>query len=408
MPRVASTRAATRWTTRIIPLLLTGAVAYAAYVVTKRICIDYLRPHHETGTLIVFMVLFYFFVTMMSAAYIRTLLKIIFDPGVVPLGPMAAEMPTEMQPRKRRQEPGDLEAQPYIDGPDPDPDSPGLEQFYSKDVFVCENDGRPRWCSTCRTWKPDRAHHSNEIGRCVRKMDHYCPWVGGIISETSFKFFVQFLVYATIVCALVLSESAYTVNRRIKDGSSLDPRLVVALAIAGFFGLFVFTMAATAFRFIFLNLTNVDILRYKMKVHQLAVRVPTGTQPTAEYGTITYPLPHPAPATNGTPGNSRQSLVPVGRDALAIRTFAIVRTDRGENPWDLGLYRNWVSVMGPNVLDWILPIRESPCVYYDSKVSMYEMGPLYRALRARYGLEDVSDGKEGTDSRELMRNGHGN
>jgi len=146
--------------------------------------VDYLRPHHETGTLIVFMVLFYFFVTMMSAAYIRTLLKIIFDPGVVPLGPMAAEMPTEMQPRKRRQEPGELEAQPYIEGPDPDPDSPGLEQFYSKDVFVCENDGRPRWCSTCRTWKPDRAHHSNEIGRCVRKMDHYCPWVGGIISET--------------------------------------------------------------------------------------------------------------------------------------------------------------------------------------------------------------------------------
>jgi hypothetical protein len=49
---------------------------------------------------------------------------------------------------------------------------------------VCETDGRPRWCSTCCNWKLDRAHHCSELQRCVRKMDHYCPWVGGIVAET--------------------------------------------------------------------------------------------------------------------------------------------------------------------------------------------------------------------------------
>ena len=54
--------------------------------------------------------------------------------------------------------------------------APGLQDFYSRDAFVCQTDGRPIWCSTCLNWKPDRAHHCREIERCVRKMDHFCPW----------------------------------------------------------------------------------------------------------------------------------------------------------------------------------------------------------------------------------------
>ncbi len=54
--------------------------------------------------------------------------------------------------------------------------APGLQDFFKRDVFVCQGDGRPIWCSTCLNWKPDRAHHCREVNRCVRKMDHFCPW----------------------------------------------------------------------------------------------------------------------------------------------------------------------------------------------------------------------------------------
>ena len=60
--------------------------------------------------------------------------------------------------------------------PSHEAESRGLQRFYDKDVFVCEGDGRPTWCSTCMIYKPDRAHHCREVGRCVRKMDHFCPW----------------------------------------------------------------------------------------------------------------------------------------------------------------------------------------------------------------------------------------
>jgi len=48
--------------------------------------------------------------------------------------------------------------------------------FLYKDDFIYERDGRSIWCSICANWKPDRAHYCREVGRCVRKMDHFCPW----------------------------------------------------------------------------------------------------------------------------------------------------------------------------------------------------------------------------------------
>jgi palmitoyltransferase len=52
-------------------------------------------------------------------------------------------------------------------------------------------------------------------------MDHFCPWAGGIISQTSHKFFVQFLFYGfvyagymTIVIACSLAERSKIANEK--------------------------------------------------------------------------------------------------------------------------------------------------------------------------------------------------
>lgn len=132
------------------------------------------------------MVLYFLFLILTIVSYARVFFTIQFDPGLVPLtndrGHDATDVPEKRRPYRSRRH-MDPEEPPWIP-PDLSPDSPGLEAFYSKDVFVCEADGRPKWCSHCRQWKPDRAHHSRELGRCVKKMDHLCPWVGGMVSET--------------------------------------------------------------------------------------------------------------------------------------------------------------------------------------------------------------------------------
>lgn len=159
--------------------------------------------------------------------------------------------------------------------------------------------------------------------------------------------------------------------------------IVAIVALAGFFGFFTGTMSLASMRYALINLTNVDVLRQRSTVHQLAIRIPRGTPSGAGYSTITYPLPQ-LPHLAQVDGLSE-------RDLLATRSYAIVRTEMGENPWDLGSFRNWKSVMGNDVLDWFFPIRMSPCVGYENNESFYEMGPLYHELRLKYGLPEPAD-----------------
>jgi palmitoyltransferase len=130
-------------------------------------------------------------------------------------------------------------------------------------------------------------------------------------------------------------------------------------------------------------------------VHQLAIRVPQHTEPTPYVHIVTYPLPEPGNAGAGSNSSSGHDNPLAARDRLATRKFAVVRTQLGENPWDLGPYQNWKAVMGTNMLDWLLPIRKSPCVYEENNESFYRMGSLYDELRARYSLPPVNDGHEG-------------
>ncbi len=186
------------------------------------------------------------------------------------------------------------------------------------------------------------------------------------------------------------------VQSKSRDGFGVDGVAIGALAVSALFGLFSLTMTITSARYILINLTTVDYLKSKNVVHQLAIRVPRGTPPGPNYHVITYPLPT-SPSGMSLSGMTvtDERFAPSPRDRLATRTFAIVRTEMGENPWDLGYYGNWKSVMGANVVDWLLPVNGSPCARHDEAgESFYEMGPLYGKLRERFGLAGLREGEE--------------
>lgn len=45
-----------------------------------------------------------------------------------------------------------------------------------------------RRCRKCNdNYKPSRAHHDSVTGRCIVKMDHFCPWVGNAIGICNHK-----------------------------------------------------------------------------------------------------------------------------------------------------------------------------------------------------------------------------
>lgn len=146
-------------------------------------------------------------------------------------------------------------------------------------------------------------------------------------------------------------------------------------------------MTATCCRFLFENTTNIDMLK-KEQTYTLAVRIPQNTPPSREYRTITYPLSRtPSQYSSLTDGQLDGHIDPVSyRDEQATRIFAILQAEPGENPWNLGYWSNFKSVMGDNILEWLLPIRHSPCCNHDENESMYRIGPLVTKLKKRYGI----------------------
>lgn len=240
----------------------------------------------------------------------------------------------------------------------------------------------------------------------------------------AFKFFVQFTTYTACYCGVVLGAAASSLRKVINDDAPLDPHFIPAIVLAAFFGLFTSLMTLTSIRYILLNMTNVDMLNSRSKVYQLAVRVPRGTEATDRFSVVTYPLPRPGEITtngrlNGTavPRTARSSSSdararPTTRDDLANRTFAILKTEPGENLWDLGAWRNWQNIMGPHLLDWVLPFRKSPCVNHESHDSFYPMGRALADVLARYeltGLAMATAGGEGAglEMKEIGRAGGG-
>ncbi|XP_071454968.1 palmitoyltransferase ZDHHC3 [Hetaerina americana] len=54
-------------------------------------------------------------------------------------------------------------------------------------------------CTRCETYRPPRAHHCRICKRCIRKMDHHCPWINNCVGEQNQKYFIQFLIYVSVL-----------------------------------------------------------------------------------------------------------------------------------------------------------------------------------------------------------------
>ncbi|PLB45885.1 zf-DHHC-domain-containing protein, partial [Aspergillus steynii IBT 23096] len=423
---------------RIIPVILLGAVIYACYAITKPLCIDYLihpRPKYNrrprSGAGVAIIVIFYVLLFPVVATYIRLLYNVIWNPGLLPRNSPPAEISQNTErphsnrrgSHGRRRSHGQTRTTEKSEGAEADVeqgmeynasspafqiDPAGLEKFYTKDAFICQPDGRPLYCSTCCSYKPDRAHHCREVDRCVRKMDHFCPWVGGVVSETSFKFFIQFVFYTMVFCLFCLIVCAYFVAELKRDSGSVNPHWAVGIGLSGLFGLFTFGMTLSSLQLAMFNLSTIENINRQSVVWTLAIRVPNhvlakfnpDTQWAPTFRTITYPLP-PMPPPNLQPGAEYQHFPPPAEQHV----FAILQTLPGENPFDLGSpFKNLQQIMGFSLFDWILPLKHSPCADHNDQETTFAFGPVVSRLKLDAGLESSVETEDESADRKSSKN----
>ena len=68
-----------------------------------------------------------------------------------------------------------------------------------------------QYCKHCEAWQGLRTKHCHDCGRCVKKFDHHCFWVGTCVGEKNHARFVWYLAAQTalIVWAFHVSNSGW-------------------------------------------------------------------------------------------------------------------------------------------------------------------------------------------------------
>ncbi|KAI5298203.1 hypothetical protein KEM56_004246, partial [Ascosphaera pollenicola] len=374
---------------RSIPLLVFGVVVYGCWVFTRVLCIDWLisppdpGPAPRPATAVGLLVLYYTTLVPFLLAYAILYVRVVWNNDFVDYGPdhesvrEGDDQEKDLHRRSIRKlhTPSSASTSITTEKPKTSTSLESADAFYLKDAYLCTDDGRPPWCSVCAHFKTDRTHHCKEVNRCVRKMDHFCPWVGGVVAESSFKPFVQFLGYALCYVAVNFAIFvAYTCERRRVLGGYV-PHWIVAIGISSFLGLFVGAMVVGTMHNALLNLTTIESINRKSRNYTIALHVPRtcrfNTQPPSSILCLDDPR---VLCTISFPNAADPKFNAHNMPLLhgQTRTFAVVRTQKGESPFDLGSWNaNWRELMGYSVFEWVLPGTRSPCQDHGHAEGMY-------------------------------------
>lgn len=147
------------------------------------------------------------------------------------------------------------------------------------------------------------------------------------------------------------------------------------------------------------NITTIENLNRGSVVWTLAIRVPeyllerlwAAESPWAPtFRMVSYPL-----QTSSSPTQLQTTIPSPDEDVVPgeRHVFAILHTLPGQNPFDLGSsLKNLQQIMGYNIVDWLLPIKQSPCADHSSMESYFALGPVVTRLRLEAGLTPPETG----------------
>uniref|UniRef100_A0A336KVI2 Palmitoyltransferase n=1 Tax=Culicoides sonorensis TaxID=179676 RepID=A0A336KVI2_CULSO len=125
-------------------------------------------------------------------------------------------------------------------------------------------------CPKCCSIKPDRAHHCSVCQRCVRKMDHHCPWVNNCVGENNQKYFVLFTFYIAVISIhaifLAVNQFVSCIKHEWRECSVFSPPATVVLLLflifeALLFSIFTLIMLGTQINAIWNDETGIEQLK---------------------------------------------------------------------------------------------------------------------------------------------------
>lgn len=218
------------------------SLAYADYCVLYHV----LRPALGGSMwLIVHALLFNLSLFMMTFAHLKAVLT---DPGHVPL----PKDNNQLMHQER--------------------DASGYNRSSTRRAKLTAADNN-EWtvCDKCETYRPPRAHHCRTCQRCVKRMDHHCPWVNNCVGERNQKFFILFLLYTAVATmyGLALAVGTWGLKRCVTGdctraylNSERPLHLGLLCGICGLFCLFVTCILYDQIYSTIYDITPIEQLRH--------------------------------------------------------------------------------------------------------------------------------------------------
>ncbi|KAJ6583986.1 DHHC palmitoyltransferase-domain-containing protein [Mycena vulgaris] len=123
-----------------------------------------------------------------------------------------------------------------------------------------------RWCRKCWGPKPERTHHCSICGRCVLKMDHHCPWLGGkCIGHRTYPAFLHFILCITLLAIYIAVVCVFALWHAFEDPSAMKNELMPLHALFLTFFALVFALVMGSFYgyhlyLVFINQTTIENL----------------------------------------------------------------------------------------------------------------------------------------------------
>ncbi|XP_038980979.1 probable protein S-acyltransferase 16 [Phoenix dactylifera] len=187
---------------------------------------------------------------------------------------------------------------------------PDVEEAENPIHEIKRKGGDLRFCQKCSHYKPPRTHHCRVCKRCVLRMDHHCVWINNCVGHENYKVFIIFVLYGVIAC---IHSMVLFVGNFIHDAQKDQPQSSYSnktTCIIGGALLFPLTLALSVLLGwqIYLILQNKTTIEYHEGVRAMWLEEKVGNM---------Y-----------------------------------------RHPYDLGVYENLVSVLGPNIFCWLCPVSK--------------------------------------------------
>ncbi|XP_027158758.1 probable protein S-acyltransferase 15 [Coffea eugenioides] len=186
---------------------------------------------------------------------------------------------------------------------------PDVEHSLPSDQEDKTSHVNPRQCDKCSAYKPPRAHHCRVCRRCVLRMDHHCVWINNCVGHRNYKAFVVSVFYATIATTYSWILFLNCVLQKDQDFSGRMPLKIFYIACG----------------VMFLGLTSTLGTLLAWHIYLIS-----HNKTTIEY-----------------------------YDGKRAAWLAKKSGLRPHHPFDVGAFKNFTLVLGPNMLKWLWPTAVS-------------------------------------------------